>query len=101
VLQQPTAQQEALFNQYSGDAFPFLDIANRYTLSVGAQYDAADLAGLTWSQVAADLKNPSSTVAKDIDGAANIITAALCKVTGGQPGNVCSSAGVKAAAGSL
>jgi hypothetical protein len=101
VLQQPTAQQEALFNQYSGNAFPFLDIANRYTLAVGAQYNAADLGGLTWSQIAADVKNPSSTVAKDIDGAANVITAALCKVTGGQPANVCSSAGVKAAGGSL
>jgi Domain of unknown function (DUF929) len=101
VLQQPTAQQTALFNQYSGNAFPFLDIANRYTLAVGAQYNAADLAGLNWSQIAADVKNPSSTVAKDIDGAANVITAALCKVTNGQPGNVCSSAGVKAAAGSL
>jgi hypothetical protein len=100
-FQQPTAQEQTLFNQYGGGSIPFVDIANRYTLALGAQYDPADLAGLTWSQVAADLKDPSSTVAKDIDGAANIITAALCKVTGGQPGNVCSSAGVKAAAGSL
>jgi hypothetical protein len=100
-FQQPTAQEQALFNQYSGGSIPFVDIANRYTLALGAQYNPADLAGLTWSQIAADLKDPSSQVAKDIDGAANVITAALCKVTGGQPGNVCSSAGVKAAAGSL
>jgi hypothetical protein len=101
VLQQPTAEQEKLFNLYSGNALPFLDIGNRYTLAVGAQYFPSDLAGLTWSQIAADLKNPSSTVAKDIDGSANIITAALCKLTNGQPGNVCSSAGVTSAADSL
>jgi hypothetical protein len=100
-LQQPTAQQLSLNSQYGQGSIPFLDIANEYTLAQGAQYLPSDLAGLSWSQIAADLKNPSSTVAKDIDGAANIITAALCKVTSGQPGNVCSSAGVKAAAGSL
>jgi hypothetical protein len=99
-LEQPTASEQALFNQYSGGGIPFLDIANRYILPQ-TQYVPSDLAGLTWSQIAADLNNPSSTVAKDIDGAANILTAALCKVTGGQPAGVCSSAGVKAAAGSL
>ena len=31
-------------------------------------------------------------------GTANIITAAICKQTGGQPANVCSSSGVVAAA---
>ena len=100
-LQQPTTEQASLLTKVGGGSFPFLDIANQYTLAQGAQYVSSDLAGLTWSQIATDVQNPSSTVAKDIDGAANIITAALCKVTGGQPGNVCSSAGVKAAAGSL
>jgi len=100
-FEQPTAAEQSLFNQYSGGSIPFLDIANRYTLAQGAQYNPGDLSGLTWSQVAADLKDPASNVAKDIDGAANIITGALCKLTNGQPGNVCSSAGVKAAAGSL
>jgi hypothetical protein len=100
-LEQPTAEEQKLFTQYSGSAFPFLDIGNRYTLSTGAQYLPSDLSGLTWSQIAAGLHDPASTVAKDIDGAANIITAAICKLTGGQPANVCSSAGVRAAAGSL
>ena len=60
----------------------------------------SDLAGLTWSQIATDLHDPSSTVAKDIDGAANILTAALCKVTTG-PAGLCTSAGVQAASNSL
>jgi hypothetical protein len=56
---------------------------------------------MTWSQVAAAMQSPSSPVAQDIDGAANVITAAICKVTNGQPGAVCTSAGVTAAAASL
>lgn len=47
------------------------------------------------------MRTPSSPVARDIDGAANIISAAICKLTNGQPASVCSSAGVTAAAGSL
>ena len=58
------------------------------------------LAGLSWTQVAAAMRDPSSPVAKDIDGAANVITAAICTLTHGQPGSVCHSPGVKAAAGS-
>jgi hypothetical protein len=99
VLQTPTAAEQELFKQYANGGFPFVDIGNRY-LS-GPQFDPGDLAGLTWAQIAADVQNPSSQIAKDIDGSANILTAALCQMTGGQPGNVCSSAGVKAAAGSL
>jgi len=65
---------------------------------VQAQYLPADLANLGWAQVAAAMHDPSSTVGKDIDGAANMITAAICKLTHGQPRNVCASAGVSAAA---
>jgi uncharacterized protein DUF929 len=95
-LQHPTAQQQAVFARYSGGSFPFVDIGNKYLVQ-GAQYLPADLASLSWAQVAAAMRDPSSTVAKDIDGAANILTAAICKLTHGQPGGVCTSAGVTAA----
>jgi Domain of unknown function (DUF929) len=98
-LQQPTPQQAALFAKYGG-SFPFVDIGNQY-LVPQAQYLPSALAGLTWAQVASAMHDPSSAVAKDIDGAANMITAAICKVTHGQPAGVCSSAGVTAAAGSI
>ncbi len=98
-LQQPTAQQAALFAKYGG-SFPFVDIGNRY-LVPQAQYLPSALAGLSWAQVATAMHDPSSPVARDIDGAANMITAAICKLTNGQPTAVCSSAGVTAAGGSL
>jgi hypothetical protein len=99
-LQQPTAQEAALFHKYANESLPFVDIANRY-LVPDAQYSPEDLSGLSWAQIAAAMQDPSSPVARDIDGAANSLTAAICKVTNGQPGGVCTSAGVKAAAGSL
>ena len=99
-LQQPTPEQTALFNMYSGGGFPFIDIGNRYVVS-GVQYLPSALANMTWAQVAAAMRDPSSPIARDIDGAANMITAAICKLTHGQPAAVCDSAGVRAAAGSI
>ena len=98
-LQQPTAPEKALFARYAGGSIPFLDIANRYLLPQ-TQYSPEDLSGLTWAQIATAMQDPSSNVAKDIDGAANTLTAAMCTLTHGQPGGVCTSAGVKAAEGS-
>jgi hypothetical protein len=99
-LQQPTAQQQALFTRYGSGSIPFVDIGNRYILPQ-VQYVPSALAGLTWTQIAAAMRDPSSPIARDIDGAANILTAAICTLTHGQPGGVCHSAGVQAAAGSI
>ncbi len=98
-LQQPTAAQAALFSKYAGGSIPFVDIGNRYL--TGVQYIPSALAGMSWSQVATAMRTPSSPVARDIDGAANIITAAICTITSDQPGGVCTSTGVTAAARSL
>jgi hypothetical protein len=84
---------------YDG-SFPFVDFGNKFVID-GASYSPALLAGLTWQQIGADLANPSSTVAKAIDGAANHITAAICKITNNAPTSVCKSAGVSAASGSI
>jgi Domain of unknown function (DUF929) len=99
-LQQLTAQQAALFARYANASVPFVDIGNKY-LVPEAQYLPSALSGMSWSAVAAAMRTPSSPVAKDIDGAANIISAAICKLTNGHPTSVCSSAGVTAAADSL
>jgi hypothetical protein len=57
-------------------AVPFLDIDNRYVLA-GAQYDPQVLAGLSIRQIAAQLDNPASPVAKAVDGSANVLIAAI------------------------
>jgi Domain of unknown function (DUF929) len=60
-------------------AVPFLDIANHYILA-GAQYNPQILAGLSAAQIASQLRNPSSAVARAIDGSARVIVAAIDQV---------------------
>jgi hypothetical protein len=92
TLQTPTAAQQALQVKYGQNgAIPFIDFGNKYA-SVGTPYDPGVLAGLTWSQIAADLSNPNSPVAQAIDGTANYITAAICELTGNQPASACTPA---------
>ena len=74
-LQQPTSAELALFNRYGNGGIPFIDIGNRYISSV--QYLPADIQGMSWDQIATAMHDPSSAVAKDIDGAANQLTAAI------------------------
>ena len=93
VLQTPTAAQQALLNKYDAayqGAIPFIDYGNKF-LSVGASYNPALLSGLTWAQIAADLHDPTSAVAKSVLGTANFATAAICSLTGNQPASACTS----------
>ncbi len=71
-------------------AIPFVDFANRY-LTAGASYPATTLSGVTRANIAGSLADPSSPIAQQVDGAANLLTAALCEVTGNQPGAVCAT----------
>jgi hypothetical protein len=93
VLQTPTAAQQALLDKYDAayqGAIPFIDYGNKY-LSVGASYNPAILSGLTWAQIAADLHDPSSSVAKSVLGTANFATAAICSLTNDQPASACTA----------
>ena len=98
-LQAPTAQQQALWAKYDPNSYPFIDVGNKYMFTV--IYNPQVLAGKSWSQIAAALKNPSSPIAKSVDGAANYLTAAICKTTNNMPSAVCTSPAVTAAAGGL
>ncbi len=91
-LETPTSAEQALVTKYIGSngSIPFIDFGNKYLIS-GASYDAGVLHGLSWSTVATDLSNPSSPVAQAVDGTANYITAAICKMTGNQPASACTS----------
>lgn len=108
-LQPLTSLDKALMTKYDAPpyvqagyngSFPFVDFANRYVI-VGASYDPALLANLTWSQIAADIASGSGPDGKAIDATANHITAALCKLTNNQPANVCTSNAVTSASGSI
>jgi thiol-disulfide isomerase/thioredoxin len=103
-LQNTTSQQQALWSKYdpppTGPGYPFIDFGNQYVLKL-PNYDPGVLAKMSWAQVAAALHDPSSPVAQGADGSANLITAAICQMTKGQPGSVCTAPGVVKASGSL
>jgi Domain of unknown function (DUF929) len=103
-LQNPTAAQNAIWAKYEPDAatrgYPFIDFGNKFVLK-GPIYDPAVLKGLTWSQIATAMRNPSSPVSQGVLGAANYMTAAICKMTNNQPANVCTSPAVTKVAGKL
>lgn len=107
-LDTPSKADEALFTSYnkppyvSGQAgsIPFIDIAGEY-VSSGASYSPQLLQGKTHAQIAAALADPSSPIAQAVDGSANLLTAALCNVTGGKPNAVCTAPGVTKAASRL
>jgi Domain of unknown function (DUF929) len=95
-LESLTPAQQALVNQYdTSGSIPFVDLGNRYAFS-GATYLPDVLSGLSWQAVADALQQPDSPQAKAILGSANLITAAVCKLTADQPASVCASATIQA-----
>jgi len=98
-----SAADEKILNTYdtkkyvgSDGGIPFIDYGGKFASS-GAMYSPQILQNLSHAQIARDLSNPSSDVAKAIVGSANVLTGVLCQLTGQQPAAVCDAAGVKAA----
>jgi len=99
-LQRPTAQQNALIQKHDPKGtIPFIYMGNY--LQLDASYNPQILAGMSMQQVAHAMRDTNTDQSIAILGTANQITAALCAQTGGQPGNVCSTPGVTAAAAHL
>ena len=94
-LETPSAANNKIQQTYDPQgSVPFIDFGNSYVVS--STYDPGVLQGLSWSQIASQLNDPTSTVAKNIVGSANFMSAIICKLTNGQPGSVCNTAGVQA-----
>jgi thiol-disulfide isomerase/thioredoxin len=90
LLEQPTPAQQAIWRKYDpSGGYPFIDIGNRYVS--GTTYDPQVLQGMSWSQIASALHDPSSPVAQGAVGSANVFTAAICRITGNAPANVCTT----------
>jgi hypothetical protein len=94
TLQTPTPQEQSFMTSYdSGGSIPFVDIGNQtgnqyVTLNGGSQFQPLVLSG-NWTQIASQLNDPTTAVAKSVDGAANYLITAICKVDGGKPSIVC------------
>src|ERR1700677_3061319 len=77
----------------------FLESVERYSSlnPTGASFAPGVLAGLSQSQIAADLVTPASPLTQAVVAAANQITASICAVDNDKPGAVCDSHAVSAA----
>jgi hypothetical protein len=111
-LQNPTKAEQAILAKYSsskylpngstsgGISFPFVDINNALLFS-GASYDPQILANLSWTDISGSLSDPTNPVTQAILTTGNYMTAGICQASKGQPGSVCQSSGVQAAAKAL
>jgi len=108
-LQTPTSGEVALISKYDqpkyikgltaaeAESIPFIDYGNQF-LVAGASYSPSTLTGSSRNEIAGALSNASSPITDAIITSANYQTAALCKLTNNQPGDVCMSSGVQTAA---
>jgi thiol-disulfide isomerase/thioredoxin len=96
ALETLTADQQRIVKQFDSDgSFPFITFGNQATVT-GASFNPQLLAGMTQEQIAQKLADPTSDIGKAILGTANAFTNEICKLTNGQPANVCSTSAAKA-----
>jgi len=89
VLQRLTPAEQAVFGKYGiGGETPFLDFANRAT-QTGSGIPPSLLAGKTWRQIAAVLRQPRSSLGAALLNQADTLTAELCRLTGDRPAAAC------------
>ncbi len=99
LLQPTTKTQQDIWVKYDttqgSQGYPFMYFGGKVIIT-GPLYNPAVLKGLTWSQISGQLADPASTVAQNINGAANYITASICKMTNDTPASVCKAAPIPA-----
>lgn len=107
TLQIPTAAEAKLVSTYDStkyfsdipageQAFPLVDFGNKVLSE--ENYAPNYLQGFTRDQIAAGLNNAKNPITQAIVASANMLSAAICSIDGGQPSKVCASKGVQAAA---
>jgi hypothetical protein len=89
-LQRLTTAEQAVFSQFdpAGET-PFIDFGGQATATGSAIIPAA-LTGLTWNQIAADLRRPDSVAGSAILFSVDMLTSELCQLTGNRPAAACS-----------
>jgi hypothetical protein len=95
ILETPSPSEQELIADYDGyegcpEAVPFIDVANTWA-TLGSYANPALIAGQSWQQVSASLSDSSSQAGEAIDGGAEIVTAQICEIDGGQPARICAS----------
>ncbi len=102
-----SSDQQHVFDTYnappymrSAGAIPFIDVGNKH-ISSGSYYLPDTLVNLSWQDVATQMKQPDTNVAKGILGSANYLTAAVCVSIQNKPKTVCNAAYIQQIENSL
>lgn len=91
ALQTLTASEQNIVTKYDASGgYPFVDFGGKYYVS-GATYNPQILSNSSWEKIASSLGTPDNEISEGVDGAANTLTAAICKMTNNQPSGVCDS----------
>jgi hypothetical protein len=89
TLQRLTAAEQTVMNQYDKPRqTPFIDFGGTAT-ELGSGVVPNTLAGLTWTQIAADLRRPASPAGGAILFSASVLTSELCQLTDDRPAPAC------------
>lgn len=107
ALQHPSKAQNAIFNKFDAPPYtpdygsiPFVYVDGQYLVTRPLLLPA-EISGMNWEQTAAALANPASNVFQHVMPQVNALTAAICRLDGGDPDAICSAPGVTAANGAL
>ena len=78
----------------SSNGIPFIDFGGKFLIG-GVTYDPSVLQGQSAAAIAGSLSDPTSAISQGAVGAANAFTAAICSMTGNQPGRVCADPAIQ------
>jgi hypothetical protein len=93
TLQTPTAAQLKLWEAHTSQSFPWLDFGGKEELT-SAQYDPAQLEGVSFDNIASVVGNNHTAIGADIDASAKVLVQTICStLTKDKPATVCSAVG--------
>lgn len=106
-LMEPTKEQHQIFTKFDAPPYtpyfggiPFVYIDGQYVVTV-PMMAPSEVVGLDWDAIVKALSNPQSALFQKVMPQVNSFTAAICRLDGGNPDDVCSATGVTAANGAL
>lgn len=106
-LMEPTKEQKAIYSKFDAPPYtqvfggiPFVYIDGQYLLKQPMLAPSL-LVGMGWDAIVQTLSNPQTSLFQTVMPQVNSLTAAICRLDGGDPDDVCSATGVTAANGAL
>lgn len=106
-LMRPTQAQRNIYTKFDAPPYtptfggiPFIYIDGQYVITK-LMIMPGDLNGMDWQAIATALANPESSQFQKVMPQVNAFSAAICRLDGGNPDDICSAPGVTSANGAL